>query len=287
MRLKPDPEALPEPAAAPRSARRLLGGLAAVVLLVPVGLVAALCAITDEPSATPPAHEEAPSGPPVDVAAQPPTAPPDSGEWDLAAQTALATRPMPWLPEDAALPHAMTEQSAGPPVLLPAPGDPRRPLPVEYPATVEGAIAQLAALTRVGLQGGDPQQYRQAYESITLPGAPPAESARLHRDLRRVRAGVFGFPPTGAVPGLVFTWTPTSALIKGTTDGDRYTVVCVLGELVAGRNGQSISTGAGDCQAFRRVENRWRISPGAAAAPATLAWPGTTEAVRIGYRTVR
>jgi hypothetical protein len=277
---------LPDPVAPRRRATRVLGGVAAAVLLVPVGLVAALFAITDEPFATP-AHEEAPSGPPVDLSADPPTAGSAPGAWDLAAQTAVASRPMPWLPEDAALPHAMTEQSAGPPILLPAPADPTRPLPVEYPATVDGAIAQLVALTRVGLQGGDPQRYRQAYESVMLPGAPPAESARLHRDLRRVRAGVFDFPPTGPVPGLVFTWTPTSALVKGTTDGGRYVVVCVLGELVAGRNGQSISSGSGDCQAFRREGDRWRISPGVAAAPATLAWPGTAEAVRAGYRTVR
>ena len=86
----------------------------------------------------------------------------------------------------------------------------------------------------------------------------------------------------------MFTWTPTSALIKGTTDGDRYAVVCVLGELVTGRNGQSISTGAGDCQAFRRVGERWRISPGRGRRDRPR-WPGrgAAEAVRVGYRAVR
>ena len=81
---------------------------------------------------------------------------------------------------------------------------------------------------------------------------------------------MLGFPPTGPIDGLIFTWTPTSALVKGTTDGDRYAVVCVLGELVTGLKGR-----------------RWWISPGAAAAPATLAWPGSAEAVRAGYRAVR
>ena len=261
----------------------LVGGVAAVVLLLPVGLIAALVAVVDDPG--PPVREEVPLEPPSLNTA--PTGPTDHGEWDTVAQAELATRPMLQLPEVAALPHPLTDQVAGPPILLPQPAGPSVPLPVAFPGTVEGAVAQLAALTRVGLEGGDPQRYRHAYESVTLPGAPAVETARLHRDLRRVRAGVLSFPPTGPIAGLIFTWTPTSALVKGTTDGDRYAVVCVLGELVTGLNGQSISTGAGDCQAFRRVGQRWWISPGAAAAPATLAWPGSAEAVRAGYRAVR
>jgi hypothetical protein len=262
----------------------LIGGVAAVVLLLPVGLIAALVAVADDQPG-PPTREGTPvEPPPVDTA---PAGPTDHGEWDTVAQTELATRPMLQLPEAAALPHPLTDQVAGPPIVLPQPADPPEPLPVVFPDSVEGAVAQLAALTRVGLEGGDPQRYRRAYESVSLPGAPAVETARLHRDLRRVRAGVLGFPPTGPIDGLIFTWTPTSALVKGTTDGYRYAVVCVLGELVNGLNGQSISTGAGDCQALRRVGQRWWISPGAAAAPATLAWPGSAEAVRAGYRAVR
>ena len=262
----------------------LIGGVAAVVLLLPVGLIAALVAVADDQPG-PPAREGTPvEPPPMDTA---PAGPTDHGEWDTVAQTELATRPMLQLPEAAALPHPLTDQVAGPPIVLPQPADPPEPLPVAFPDSVQGAVAQLAALTRVGLEGGDPQRYRRAYESVSLPGAPAVETARLHQDLRRVRAGVLGFPPTGPIDGLIFTWTPTSALVKGTTDGDRYAVVCVLGELVTGLNGQSISTGAGDCQALRRVGRRWWISPGAAAAPATLAWPGSAEAVRAGYRAVR
>jgi hypothetical protein len=258
--------------------------VAAVVLFLPVGLIAALVAPADDRPG-PPVREDVPSEPPP--VSTSPTQPMDHEEWDTVAQAELATRPMPQLPEVAALPHPLTDQVAGPPIVLPQPAGPSAPLPVAFPSTVEGAVAQLAALTRVGLEGGDPERYRRAYESVTLPGAPAVETARLHRDLRRVRARVLGFPPTGPIAGLIFTWTPTSALVKGTTDGDRYAVVCVLGELVTGLNGQSISTGAGDCQAFRRAGQRWWISPGAAAAPATLAWPGSAEAVRAGYRAVR
>ena len=216
--------------------------------------------------------------------------PPDGpAEWDVAAQTALATRPMLRLPEAAALPHPLDRADRRTADRAPGAGRSGAALlPVAYPATVEGAVAQLAALTRVGLEGGDPQEYRRAYESIMLPGAPAAETARLHRDLRRVRAGVLGFPPTGPVPGLVFTWTPTSALVKGTTDGGRYVVVCVLGELVTGlqrsvdlhrrrvtaRRSAGSASGGGSAPAPPRRRPRW---PGRARA----------EAVRAGYRAVR
>jgi hypothetical protein len=228
-----------------------------------------------------PAREGPPEQPPA-VADDPPT-----GGWDVVAETVLASAPMLRLPEAAALPHALVEAPAEPPLALPAGRVSSGRVPAGFPATPEGAVAQLAALTEVGLAGGDPLHYRRAYEAVALPGAPPAETARLYRDLRRVRAGVSGLPRTGPVPGLEFRWTPTSALIKGSADGSRYLVVCVLGELVTGLNGRSLVTGAGDCQAFRRVADDWRISPGVPAAPAALAWPGSAEAVRAGYRAVQ
>ena len=40
------------------------------------------------------------------------------------------------------------------------------------PGHARRAVAQLAALTEVGLEGGDPQHYRRAYEAVALPGAP-------------------------------------------------------------------------------------------------------------------
>lgn len=260
--------------------RRVLGltGLTAAAVLL-----TSMLATGDHPLSAP-----APGLPP----APPPQAPPPAedppvGGWDVAAQTALASRPMPRLPESAAWPHPLHGGDTAAPIVLPMPTSRSGPVPSGFPGTVEGAIAQLAALTQVGVDGGDPHGYRQAYEAVAASGAPAVETTRLHRDLRRVRATVDGLPPTGPVPGLEFRWTPTSALIKGSTDGNRYTVVCVLGELVTGRHGQSVSTGAGDCQAFRWIGDEWRISPGARAADATLAWPGSPEAVRAGYRAVR
>jgi hypothetical protein len=262
-----------------RRALLTLGGITACALLLPVTVALTLFGVADDDPLAQPARE----------APQPPAPTGDQnwGEWDVTAQTDLATRAMPHLPEAAAWPHVLAQESGGPPITLPAPGSIPGVVPTGFPPTVEGAIAQLAALTRIGLAGGDPQQYRRAYESISLPGAPPVETTRLHRDLTRIRARVAGLPPSGPVAGMVFVWTPTSALVKGTTDGGRYAVVCVLGELVTGLNGRSVSSGAADCQALRRVDEQWRISPGAAAAPASVAWPGSAFAVRAGYRAVR
>jgi hypothetical protein len=285
----------------PRSSRRravlMVGGIGAVAFVLPGLMLVVLLGIADDPL-PPPDREVQPVGPSPPAAAVDraggghadgslPSGAAVGEEWDVAAQTELATRPMLQLPEAAALPHELTDDVAGPPITLPPPGVTAAVVPMGFPPTVEGAVAQLAALTRVGLEGGDPAGYRLAYESLTLPGAPAVEDARLYRDLRRVRAGVVGLPATGAVVGMTFTWTPTSALVKGVSDGDRFAVVCVLGELVAGINGQAIASGAGDCQAFRWVGDQWWISPGAAAAPATLAWPGSAEAARAGYRAVR
>lgn len=262
-----------------RRALLLLGGIAVLVVLLLVGLAVFLLGLGRGEQAAP-GTSQAP------VAGAPPAGsdPSADGDWDVEAQTALATQPMLELAESAALPHALTDEVAGPPITLPSPGESSgTAVPQGFPDTEEGAIAQLVEMTRVGLEGGDPDGYRLAYEQVAAPGAPPVESTRIYRDLQQVRAGT-GLPRTGAVAGLVFTWNPTSALVKGSTDGGRYVVVCVLGELITGRNGQSLSSAAGNCQAMRRIDDQWRISPGAAAAEATLAWPGTAEAVQAGYR---
>lgn len=260
-----------------RRAVLVLGGVAALVILLLVGLVAFLLGALNGDSGS----DAAPPGPPSAAT------PRDEAGWDVAAQTELATRPMLQLPESAALPHPLTTQTAGPPIDLPEPGvTAGRLVAGGFPGTPEGAVAQLIELTRAGMAGADPDGYGRAYNEIAAPGAPPAEATFLHRDLQRFRSET-GLPRTGAVPELQFAWTPTSALIKGTTDGGRYVVVCVLGELVAGANGQSISGGAGDCQGLRYLAGEWRISPGAGAARASLAWPGSIEAVNAGYRDVR
>jgi hypothetical protein len=263
-----------------RRAGLTLGGFALIAVVVLVALLVWLLGRGLAPDQTAPAAPLSPGGAGAAPAA------PDSGGWDVAAETALATTPMVQFPESAALPHALTSDTAGPPLVLPPPARHRAGVVAGgFPATAEGAVAQLAALTEAGLSGGDPQGYTLAYQSIALPGAPAVETTGAYTGLENTRSRA-GLPASGVVPGLVFDFKTTDGLIKGTTDGGRYAVVCVLGELTAGINGQSISGGAADCQAMRYVNGDWRISPGAPATRAPTAWPGTAEAVRAGYRAV-
>lgn len=233
----------------------LVAALGALTSLLLIGLVSLLLGLGADPDPAPaPAQALDPS-------------------WDLAAETALATRPMPLLPDAAAQPHTLSNRAPAGAITLPV---------GPFPATPEGALAQLAELTRVGLAGADPLAYELAYGAIAEAGAPQVESTVMHRGLVRIRAAA-GLPRTGAAPELSMTFTPLAGLVKGSTDGGRYVVVCVLGQLDVVANGIPISSGGADCQAMRRIGDTWRISPGALAAAATVAWPGTDEAVDAGY----
>ncbi|AEA28829.1 hypothetical protein Psed_6748 (plasmid) [Pseudonocardia dioxanivorans CB1190] len=259
----------------PAPARRRRGGLlmasiGALVMLLLIGLVAVILGLGKDPG---------PSAPPTD---------PITGEpgWDLAAETALATRPMPQLPEEAAKPHALSTRTPLGFITLPPPGGNNGIMPVQFPPTPEGALAQLAALTRVGSQGADPQAYELAYNSIAAPGAPQVDSTGIHRTLADARRAA-RLPQQGSVNSLSLTFTPLAGLIKGTTDGGRYAVVCVLGQVDANANGVPFSGGGGDCQAMRWNGRTWQIAPGAAAAAGPVAWPGSDEAFDAGYLPLR
>lgn len=250
-----------------RAGLTLLGIVAAVV-----GLIGALAAIVITQST------DGRRSAPTTVVPAPPRIE-DSG-----TETELAARPMLQLPAQAALPQTMTTQTAGPSITLPQPAQTAgRWIPSGFPATAEGALAQLKALDENGLRGGDPQVYARAYRELSLPGAPDPDSTGLSAVLRSFRAHA-GLTDTGAVPGLGVTYQVTAGLVKGTTDTGRYTVVCVLGELAVDYQGRTISAGVGDCQAMRWTGTVWRISPGALAAPASCAWPGSADAVKAGYR---
>ncbi|MGH3797689.1 MAG: hypothetical protein ACRDSP_22695 [Pseudonocardiaceae bacterium] len=196
----------------------------------------------------------------------------------------IASQTMLQLPPQAAQPQPMTTQTAGPPITLPRSQQTAgRWIPGGFPATPAGALAQLTALDEEGMRGGDPQVYARAYHDLSLPGAPEPGSTGLSALLTSFR-GYAGMADTGTVAGLELSYQVTHGLIKGNTDGGAYTVVCVLGPLSVGYQGRTITVGIGDCQAMRWTPSGWRISPGALAAPASNAWPGSADAVKAGYR---
>ncbi|WP_226358654.1 hypothetical protein [Pseudonocardia sp. ICBG601] len=227
-----------------------------------------------------------------DEPAPAPAAPPaaagvEAREW--ASEQELAAAPMLVLPEAASQPHTLTTETAGPPITLPAPGRVVGvPFPDSFPATPEGAIAQLVAMSQAGMLGGDPADYARAYDSIAEAGAPPGRGAFLSWILTNFRKNA-GLPAHGPKPGMSITWTPAEALVKGQV-GDRFVVVCVLGEFTFDFKGQVVSGGMGDCEAMRRVATadgeQWRIARAPSAEQAPSPWPGTAEAVAAGYRAI-
>ena len=256
-----------------RAGLTLLGIIAAVAVLI-TGLAAMVIAH----------YATGPSSAPATSPELAPTSPPGDENWAVAAQEALATRPMLQLPPQAAQPQVMTTHTAGPAITLPQPTlTVGRWIPGGFPATAQGALAQLKALDETGMTGGDPLVYARAYRELSLPGAPDPGSTGLSSVLTSFRSGA-GFAGTGIVAGLGVTYQVTHGLVKGSTDAGRYTVVCVLGQLSAGYQGRTVSAGVGDCQAMRWTGDGWRISAGALAAPASCAWPGSADAVKAGYR---
>jgi hypothetical protein len=269
-----------------RRARRSLGGLALTAVLVLSALGAAgwfalhghhLPVHTPNPTPAPPA-----------------TAPADSAGWDLAAEKALATRPMLALPEIASAPQPLAQRPATGSVHLPAATGDIGDVPAGFPNTPEGAVGALAALTTQGLRGADPRTYVQAYQTVAAPGALPGDQARLTRLLADIRSSA-GLAPTGPRAGLTMGWQPVQAQIKGVLDGGRYVVACVLGEFTADYQGRLVAYGVGDCQALRwtatdpnsGAPGQWLISPGPAAATAPDAWPGSQDSVNAGYQEIR
>ena len=254
-----------------RAGLTLLGIVGAVA-----AVIAALAAIVIAHAAT--GTTSAP------VAAGTAPAAPGGAGGEAATENELAARPMLQLPAQAAQPQVMTTQSAGAAITLPRPTlIAGRWVPDGFPDTPEGALAQLKALNENGMSGGDPQVYARAYRDLSLPGAPDPGSTGLSAVLRSFRSHA-GLAATGTMAGLEVSYQVTHGLVKGRADAGRYTVVCVLGELSVGYQGRTASAGVGDCQAMRWTVTGWRISPGALAAPASSAWPGSADAVKAGYR---
>ncbi|WP_410573366.1 hypothetical protein [Amycolatopsis sp. cmx-4-61] len=250
-------------------ARRLFLIAVLIVAAVAVVLVArqATAPPSSPPAATPPGAAPSPT----------PTAPVDEA-------TTLATRPMLTLPPEAALPHQLTTATAGPSITVPqAAPIANRVISDNFPVTAEGALGWLTVFNESALRGGDPATYVRAYGESALPHAPSPQGSGPLALLTAFRDEA-GIRPGELKPGLTVTYEVSQGLIKGTADGGRFAVVCTLGQLSFDYQGQSTRMGIGDCQALRWTGTAWRIAPGARAAYAASAWPGSAESVAAGYR---
>jgi hypothetical protein len=272
----------PAPAGARTTGRAraflVLLGVAGLLLLVAAALVGSLPGLLSTGERAQPPVGVDPSGPSGRAAA-------NSGPQ---AEEALARAPMAALPPSAASPHALSPHTAGPPITLP---EPTRVVgtvvPTGFPPTPEGALAQLAELMTAGMAGGDPQTWARAYHSLAEDGATPADGTWTSRDLVDLRRGSAMAPTGPPRAGMTISWTPTGAMVKGTTGDGSFTVACVLGEFVADHDGRVVNAGWGTCLPMRLVDGQWRIASGPTAAAAPSAWPGSAEAVAAGWREIR
>ncbi|TVT61960.1 hypothetical protein FNH05_01625 [Amycolatopsis rhizosphaerae] len=245
-----------------------------IVLVVAVAAAVLIAHYLTRPDKSRPAGTPAPSAP----------AGPDSA---AAEENALAARPMVQLPAQAAQPQVMTTMTAGPDIDVPDPAITiGQWIPGGFPETPEGALGQLKALNETALTAADPQVYARAYRELSLPGAPDPGLTGLYSLLTSLRSRA-GLPATGSVAGMSATYEINYGQIKGTAADGRYVVVCVLGQFSVTVQGQVVAAGVGDCQAMRWTGSTWRMAPGALAAPAPSAWPGSADAVKAGYREVR
>lgn len=280
-----DPHTIATAAFARRRARLSLAGIGvALILLVATIAFAGLLAFPGSDHAggrvTPAPRPQAGSG--------------KDPNWDWAGEASLATRPMLVLPAESAAPEPLSLHPAPGALRVPVPSGDLAGVPAGFPATPAGTVAALAAMTTQGLRGADPQTYVRAYRALSLPGSPPAESARLVHLLSSIRSSA-GIPPIGPVAGLTMGWQPEEGLVKGVLDGGRYVVACVLGQFTADYQGRLVTYGVGDCQALRwtlsdpatGATGQWLISPGPGAATATDAWPGSQDAVNAGYQALQ
>jgi hypothetical protein len=239
---------------------------ALVALALVVGFVlAAVAAVTDDDAAAPTAGAPEPSSAAV------------------SRQDALAAAPMPAADPDDALPGPVSTRVAGVLELPRATGVGAAGVPTGFPATAEGALAQLAALDVTALGSGSMDGVRRVIAAWAAPGGPTERTWSGVRGMARLLSAA-GLSGAGSAQ-LAVVVRPVMGLVKGTV-GQEFAVVCV--DLVVTVTVQRTSRIAiADCQRMAWVGGRWVIGAGPEPAPAPSIWPGTDAAIAAGWLELR
>jgi hypothetical protein len=199
---------------------------------------------------------------------------------DTDARSEIADRPLPDVDESASRPGPLTTRTFEE-ILLPAPTNLGAVgVSSGFPRTPEGALAQLAAIDQRVLQSASVTTAKKVIAGWAVPGGPTPES---WSGVHAVAALLSSAGVTGAGDSvLTVSASPELGLIKGTV-GEDFVVACV-DFVVTATLTKSASVAAADCQRMVWVDGRWMIGPGPEPAPAPAVWPGTEEALRVGYR---
>ncbi len=149
-----------------------------------------------------------------------------------------------------------------------------------FPQTPQGAVAQLAAIDVVVLQGMSVPGTHEVYRQWGTGGADPGAwvmTANVTDFLSAARQS-----GQEKETGLVVTVTPAAGQVKGSDEED-WVVACVLLDVRAVLV-EEARVAYGHCEAMTWEGRRWVIDTGASVAPAPSTWPGTDLAAEAGWR---
>jgi len=165
----------------------------------------------------------------------------------------------------------------------PATGAGPAQVPTGFPHTPQGAVGQLAAIETTVLQSMSIPAAHQVYDAWALPGGVGAQEWEMTANV----VAFLGKNSPGQAKAVTTTVvaTPAGAQIKG-VDGPDWVLACVLLHVRATASADA-AIGYGHCErmAWDASSARWMIGPGAPPARAPSTWPGTTVAIRAGWRT--
>lgn len=235
-----------------------------------------------------------PSGSPSQAAAGTVTAGPAAGgtpgpaELSGAVQgrrDALAAAPMSEPAEGAALPAPLSMRDPGTLLLPSSSGTGPAGVPSGFPASPQGALAQLAALDASVLSDGSIARARQTIGQWAQSGGPTAQTWSAIAWLTRVYSALGLSGQGGPDSGVVIQATPMMGLVKA-VDGPDWVLVCVDFEvqLTAAR---TVRFAAADCQRMTWTGRHWVIAAGPEPAPGPSIWPGTDAAITAGYKNLQ
>jgi len=265
------------------------GGLTGLILLFGLGLAVAYTLQPNHPAA---AHGGAGSTTSTITSGEghQPGRPSGRGQSTQDAQDALAARPMPQVDDSASHPSPVTATSPGALIAVP-PATRVGPdgVPTGYPHTVEGALAQLAAIDQVAMQSGSVGTARDLIDHWAIPGGPTGSTWSGVQVLQSLLTDA----ASSSTGQLAIVLTPLMGEVKGTVGPD-FVIPCVDFELDV-TVAQTARGAVADCQRMvwqpdanaGPAGGRWMVGPGAEPATPPSVWPDTDVAISVGYRDLR
>ena len=206
-----------------------------------------------------------------------------------ARRDALAAAPMAKSDLGKAQPSTLSVRDPGAIVLPASTSTGPVGIPSGFPHTVEGAVAQLAAIDVDVLNTASVDHARQVITGWATPGGPTAQSWTGAQAIAGFLSAAKLSPDGGTAgsvgSGLAIRATPLMGMVKA-TDGPDWAVVCVDFEVDATLKASG-QVAVADCQRMAWDGSRWQIGPGAEPAPGPSIWPGTDAAIDAGWKTLR